>query len=179
MLAILGLTGICSPFYYYRVSTYIKDDKDLTTLTAYLINHPKYLTSGSGKSSRKILRLQLDGYPGVSFDNDDVLLGITEYKSVLNDIKSHDTVTITVLKNDFENGYLQRESYSPSEKIFKTKDHFNFYSLIFKNRNYVDFSQIGESVNNRKIRLIISNGLFGGIFLICGILLLIKCYQSK
>ena len=97
-------------------SKYHIPEKDLITLTGYLINDPKYHKS-SGKGSSTNFKIELNTYPGVDFQNESVFLKATEWEKIKTDVKYHDTIIIKVLKSDFDKKYIRRDSMSVLEKL--------------------------------------------------------------
>jgi len=172
-LITLGVFAIIQPFYKYHSSQYEKYETDYMTLSGRLINNPHYWTT-SGKQSKTILRLELDSYPGAHFDNDYEVLDATDYQAVLSDIKFNDSVTIKVLKNDFENGFLKRNNYSPLQRVFSAKYNFRFYFLEFNGKEYVDTKNIGQFAEDRKMRMLCWNLVISIFFLFFGLRLLVS-----
>jgi hypothetical protein len=116
---------------------YRKPDSELRVLTSYLINPPKYFKR-VGKENRTFLRLELDQLIGAYFENEDEFLEATDWQAVLKEIKYHDTVTIRVLKDQFEKNYQQRSSLSPFELAINHPSYrFSFYSLQCRGKEYV------------------------------------------
>ena len=151
-------------------SEYEKSDEDLMFLTNYLINEPEY-QKGTGKN-RTFLRLELNGYPGVSFENEDEFLQATSWQSVLKDIKYHDTVSIRVLKNKFQKFYLNKDSLSVFEKIINyPSDRFEFYSLRYKDKEYVN--NLFDTAKSYKNERATGRFIMGLIFIGIGIYILI------
>ena len=127
-----------SNFFPVDKSKYLVSEKNLITLTGYLINDPYYHKSTGGKGSSNYFKIELDTYPGVDFKNGSIFLKATQWKSIKAEVKYHDTVTIKVLKSDFEKKYLKRDSMSILQIIAYYPFHkFSFYSFRFRNKEYV------------------------------------------
>ncbi|NOT92964.1 hypothetical protein [Ferruginibacter sp.] len=88
---------------------YEKSNSELFTLTNYLINDLVY-NMGTGKK-RTYLKLVLNGYPGITFENENEYLQATSWQEVLKDIKYNDTISIKVLKNKFKNFIWKKVRY--------------------------------------------------------------------
>jgi len=166
-----GLSFSVHSFTPVKKQKYSKSDKELTALTAYLINPPQYY-KGGGRNSRAFLRLELDGYVRAYFENDDVFLEATDWKAVLKEIKYHDTVTIKVLKKRFDKFYVNQNSLSSFEKIIlHPTERFNFYSLQFKGKEYIqDIYQAAEKLRKRNLVL---------TTIICILIILIGVHITK
>jgi hemerythrin len=137
ILVLIGLYIIADIYIPIDNAKYERKDEELLTLTNYLINDPKY-QKGTGKS-RTFIRLELNGFPGANFENEHQYLQATSWASALTDIKYHDTITIKVLKRKFDKFYTNRDSLSVLEEIFYHPiDRFEFYSLRYKNKEYVN-----------------------------------------
>ena len=150
VLIIVGLYLLISNFIPIKSNKYRKQDSELTVLTAYLINPPKYFKR-VGKNDRTFLRLELDQLIGAYFENEDEFLEATDWKAVLKEIKYHDTVTIRVLKDQFEKEYLQRSSLSPFQMVINhPSDRFSFYSLQCRGKEYI--GDIYEAARLRRKR---------------------------
>jgi len=119
-------------------SKYSVADKDLITLTGYLINDPYYHKSTGGKGSSTYLKIELNTYPGLAFQNGSEFLKATQWESIKAEVKYHDTVFIKVLKSDFEKKYLKRDSLTMLQQIAYYPFHkFSFYSFRFRNKEYM------------------------------------------
>jgi hypothetical protein len=130
-------------------SQYIPGDSQLTTLTSYLISDP-YYNEGRGKGNSTRFEIKLSGYPGINFQNESVFLRATEWKSIMADVRSGDTVSIKVLKSDFEKLYIKRDSMTFFQQFANHPyNRFAFYSFKFKNKEYVsDLYEAAKNDNN-------------------------------
>lgn len=164
-LIFIGVYILIDGFIPVNPKKYNKPDSEFSELTAYLINTPKYIERG-GKTSSKFLRLELDSYSGAFFDNEGEFLDAMNWKNVMDDIKYHDTVTIKVLKYEFDKYYLNRNSLPLFKRFFNSSGRFNFYSLKFKGKEYV--KDIYEAAESRRKRNIIYRVLIGGLIIFCG-----------
>jgi len=134
----IGLFLTLDNFLPINKSKYYIADKDLMTLTGYLINDPYYHKSSGGKGSSTYFKIELNAYPGVDFQNESVFLKATRWESIKAEVKYHDTVNIKVLKLDFERKYLNRDSMTVFQQIANYPFHkFEFYSFKFRDKEYV------------------------------------------
>ena len=137
ILILIGLLVIGNIYLPINSNEYVNRNEDLLTLRNYLINDPIY-QKGTGKS-RTFFGLVLNGYPGANFQNEYEYLQATDWTSAVKDIKYQDTVTIKVLKNNFEKFYLNRNSLSFFQQIiYHPIDRFEFYSLEYNGKEYVN-----------------------------------------
>ena len=119
-------------------SKYSVADKDLMTLTGYLISDPYYHQSTGGKGSSTYLKIELSTYPGLVFQNAGAFLKATEWEFIIAEVKYHDTVNIKVLKSEFEKKYLKRDSLTMLQQIAYYPFHkFSFYSFKFRDKEYM------------------------------------------
>lgn len=143
---------------YFIINLYLPTDKrkyeksnsDLLLLTNYLINDPVY-NIGTGKN-RTYLKLVLNGYPGITFENENEYLQATSLQAVLKDIKYNDTISIKVLKSKFKKFYLEKDSLSTFESIINyPSNRLEFYSLSYKGKEYVNnLFATAESYNDER-----------------------------
>jgi hypothetical protein len=129
--------GLCAIFFRFipvDKSQYQVPENDLMTLTGYLIRAPKKFI----ESSSSYFIIELNTYPGADFQNRNIFLEATEWKKIIAEVKYHDTVSIKVLKSDFEKKYIKRDSMSFIEKVANLPyDKFEFYSFKFRDKEYV------------------------------------------
>jgi hypothetical protein len=156
ILVVLGVIWLINVFIPVSQSKYKKEENELTTLTAYLINDPKYTRDG-GRNSSQVLRLELDEIVGVFFDNDGAFLDATDWKAVLKEIKYHDTVTIKVDRSEFERFYIKKSDLTQFQRFIHAPiDRFRFYSLKFKGKEYVhDIYESAERVRKESMLITI------------------------
>jgi hypothetical protein len=146
-ICLIGIIIFYLNFRPVRKIDYNIAEEKLLTLTNYLSDDPTYI-KGS-KHIREGFRLQLNGYPGIYFENHGVLLAATEWGEFNTQVKYRDTISIKVIKKDFEKYYLYRDSLSPIQKLTNHNDSYNFYSLVFKNKEYVtDIYEAAKDVRN-------------------------------
>jgi hypothetical protein len=134
---ICACIGLCIIFFRFipvDKSEYQIPEKDLMTLTGFLIRAPKYVVES--KSSYFVI--ELNTYPGADFKNGNIFLEATEWKKIIADVKSLDTVFIKVAKSVFEKNYIKRDSMSFIEKVANmSSKSFAFYSFRFRDKEYV------------------------------------------
>ncbi len=166
---ILGINFISTP----DKSEYLPGDEKLTTLTGYLTMEPQY-QAGSGKNQSACFEIKLSGYPGVNFRNGGVYLRATQWKSAMTEIKTDDTVSIKVLKSDFEKLYLKRDEMGFFQQLANHPlDNFEFYSLKHKGKEYVT-DLYSAALNDQ------NDNLFGRIMIAMGAFVFgIYCFVAK
>ncbi len=167
--------GIYLIVYFFSsayTAQYVLNDKQLTTLTGYLISTP-YYHEASGRTS-SYFEIKLDAYPGISFRNESVFLDATRWKSVMADIKYGDTVFIKVHAGDFEKLYLKRDEMNFFQQLANHPvNNFSFYSLKFKNKEYV--SDLYRAAKNEMNDHLFSRTLLSVMFIAMGI----YCFVAK
>jgi hypothetical protein len=150
-LIIIGAFLISYPFFFFDSSEYNPSNKNLVSLKSYLVTDPIYVREpgGTKSSGTYAIRIRLEGYPAILFDNDGMFLEATDYKAILKHVKSGDTVTVKVLKDELSKYGQPTIPQSISEK-FSIPPHLNFYSLNFKGREYViDLEDKAKDQNRR------------------------------
>ena len=143
-------------------------ENQLTTLTGYLINEPYYHKSSGGKGSSTYFKIELNTYPGINFQNESVFLKATKWESIKAEVKYHDTVSLKVLKADFERNYLKKDSMSIFQQVVNYPfDKFEFYSFVFKGKEYV--SDLYEAAKQKQQDNLFPQFLIGLAFIGMGI----------
>ncbi len=163
----IGLFLIIDNFLPVDKSKYKVPEKDLVTLTGYLINDPAYHKS-SGNGSSTNFKIELNTYPGVDFQNESIFLKATQWEKIKTDVKYNDTVIIKVLKSDFDNKYIKRDSMSFFGKIANIPlRKFEFYSFKFEGKEYV--SDLYEAAKQHQQDNRFAQSIMGLVFVGMGI----------
>ena len=168
LVTILGISLFLYPICLFDIGSYVRPKESLALITSPLAISPEYIkkTGNSKSSGSNALRLNLQNYPGIYFDNGGVLLDATDYKSVLADIKLGDTVSVLVSKEELSKFGTPEIPQSISEQ-FAVPPYLEFYSLKFKDKEYV--SDIARIANRHRKDLIIPFSIFGSIFIFFGL----------
>jgi hypothetical protein len=133
-LLCVAASVLIGAFLPVRKMRYAVDKTRLMTLTGYLADDPAYHIGGRNPN----FQILLHTYPGIFFKNSDILLDATDRVSIKRDIKYHDTVEIKVMREEFEKYYIKRDSMNVWQKAATLRyDHFSFYSLRFRNKEYI------------------------------------------
>lgn len=134
----IGLFLVSDNFIPIDKSKYLVEESKLKVLQGYLISKPYFHKSTGGKGSSNYFVIQLDTYPGLKFQNESIFLRATNWELINAEVKLNDTISIKVLKAEFETNYLKKDSMNIFQKIANYPfDKFQFYSFNFKNKEYM------------------------------------------
>jgi hypothetical protein len=168
--SIFSLVGL---FLIYDANTpvdkneYDKNESELTTIKTTLLLKPYYKKRG-GKSGSSSLKLYLDGYPRINIENENDFLKATDFENAVKELNEGDTVSIKVLKTDYEERYIKEESISDLRKIANPGlGRLRFYSLVSNGKEYVN--NLLEVAKTQKADKQLLQSFFGLIFIGMGI----------
>lgn len=127
-------------------STNIIEDQ-YVTVTGQLMGDPYYHTARETKKIGEILKVELNTYPGISFENEGYDLLGTDWQAIRAEVKYPDTVALKVLKSEYEKNRLQNDSMALYHEVYKYPvDKFRFYSFKCRNKEYVT-NNYGTTIN--------------------------------
>ena len=178
---ISGLIMVCLGCYLFLTaftpiteSDYKPDKNKLITLSGTLVNKPTTKELGSAKaSSTTVFYFELNSYPFLSLENKNIFLDGTEWKAIISESKMADTVYVDVLKSDYENLYLRRDTMAFFNSInYHERIALPFYSFKIRNKEYV--TKLLEAAKVHKENNIIPTFIFGIILFFIGVVILIK-----
>jgi hypothetical protein len=146
---------------------YEKNESELEAITTKLLLKP-YYKKRRGKSGTTSLKLYLDGYPRISFENEYEFLKATDFENAVREMNEGNTVSVKVLKSDYEERYIKGESISDFQKIANPElGKLRFYSLVFKEKEYVN--NLFEVAKTHKADKQLLQSFFGLLFIGFGI----------
>jgi hypothetical protein len=116
-------------------------DNDLTKITSVLTEDPKIKHDSKGRHS---LELTIKDFSSFSFQNYGLFYGATEGIQFCSKAHLGDTITISLLTDEYKKKITKEKSRTWSERILENKNNLTIYGLTYKGHQYVNLDEINN-----------------------------------
>lgn len=141
---VLLFTGLFFAFVFLSVDRHMWGnihENDLTQITTVLAKKPEIRYDSKGRRS---LELHLQTFPNASFINSGLFYTATESIQFCSRTQIGDTITISLLTDEYKKKITKEKSRTISEKILGNKNRLTIYGLTYKNYQYVNLTEINK-----------------------------------
>lgn len=144
---LLGISLLLTSFYNFQTKQNIHPS-ELIELKGIIANHLQITESSYIKS----VFIKLDMYPDNSFLLETPLVSIITNNNLLQDIKSGDSITIKVDKNEYHQKIVKDIPLSFSEKL-NYNSPLQIYTIQTRDKSYLSLNEYNDSVISYKTKM--------------------------